>query len=504
MQSTRAEDVRIRGRARPAEVIAVALALAERDGQDERDRRRLDREIGPGPAPRDGLAIVRHWLALAPQPATRARIDRARAALRTVRVLLFALGVAFGWSAAAALLQVEVHAGRVNIVLCVGLLVVVPALLLLAAIAGALWAARPSSAGGGGGWRGPTIARGVRALLPATVREDMEVLIGRLGANERRYARARQALLFAWSQTIGLAFAVGALMATAGFIVFTDLAFGWSTTLDVEAESIHAVVSRFAAPWAALWPEAVPSLDLVETTRHFRVAPNAPHVHFIDPLAYGDWWPFLVMSLVVYALLPRALAALVAERRLGVECARSIAEAPGLDRLVERLLAPPIETRATAEEGEVGRAAVGLVEEVDGPAWLEAETAGGFAIAWAEAIDDAGWSALAGDAASFRLRDAGGRRPLSADAERIAEVAAGAGRVAVCVRAYEPPMLEILDFLADLREAIGRERRLAVLLLGGSASDREAWRRKLTTLGDPGLVCAAMRTPESTQGEGAS
>ncbi|MCR9093907.1 MAG: DUF2868 domain-containing protein [bacterium] len=494
MQPSDGERVRVRGRARPAELVGVALALAERDALDERDRRRLDREIGGDATPADGLAIVRHWLANAPGPSTRARIERVGSALSMARWILFAVGLALGWSAAAALLRIEVHEGRVNIVLFVGLLVLLPGLLLLMAVAAAAWANRGSSAGGGGGWRALTLGRGVRALLPQSVRDDVEVLVGRLSAQDRRYARARRALLFAWSQTMGLAFAGGALLATLGHVVFTDLAFGWSTTLDVEAARVHALVAGFAAPWAGLWPEAAPTLDLVETTRYFRVAPDVPHVHFIDPIAYGAWWPFLVMSLVAYAIVPRALAAGFAERRLGTECASAIAETPGVDRLIERLLAPPVDTRALEEEGETGHAAAGRLDCVDSSAWIAAAEDDSFAIAWAESVDDAGWARLAGSEAPFRLRDAGGRRSLAEDAERIAEIAGAAGRVAICVRAYEPPMLEFLDFLTDLRAAVGGDRALAVFLIGGGPGDHDAWRRKLSTLGDPGLVCAEVRS----------
>ncbi|MEM9173849.1 MAG: DUF2868 domain-containing protein [Myxococcota bacterium] len=494
MESSGGQRAHVRGRARPAELIGIALALAERDALEERDRRRLDREIGPGPSPGDGLAIVRHWLAHAPGPSTRERIARVASALTTARGILLAAGLVFGWSTAAALLQIEVRAGRINIVLCLGLLILLPGVLLLAAIGAACWANRPASAGGGGGWRGVTLTRAVRAILPQRVRDDVDVLIGRLSARERHVARARRSLLFAWSQAVGLAFAVGAIGAVVGHVVFTDLAFGWSTTLDVEAARVHSVVAGFAAPWSSLWPEAVPTPDLVETTRHFRVSIDPSRSTAIDPLAYGAWWPFLLMALVVYAFLPRVVATLFAERRLGLECANAIAATPGLDRLIERLLAPPVDTRAPEQEGEIGHAAPGLAHDVDAHAWLAAAEEGAFAVAWAEAVDDAAWAALSDASPRFRLRDAGGRRRLAEDAERIAEIASASGRVAVCVRAFEPPMLEFLDFLAELRAAIGGERGLAVFLLDGSAEDEDAWRRKLTTLADPGLVCGSLST----------
>lgn len=48
-------------------------------------------------------------------------------------------------------------------------------------------------------------------------------------------------------------------------------------------------------------------------------------------------------------------------------------------------------------------------------------------------------------------------------------------------------MLEVLDFLTDLRDGIGPKRKLAVALLEGDAADHEAWQRKLFTLGGSGV-----------------
>lgn len=500
--------VRLVGRARPDELVAVGLALAERDALPERDRRRLDREIGSRAVEAgrgDGLAVLRAWLEAAPSPALRARIDRVRRALALAAWLWLGVGVFVGWSTAAALLQIEVHAGRINVVLCLGLLVVAPLLLGLIGVVAWLVSNRDvgrfdaAPASGPGGVRGWLFGRGTRALLPATLRDDLEVLLGRVAATDRRVGRARRALVFGWSQRFGLAFSSGALLATLTLVVFTDLAFGWSTTLDVDAASVHRLTRAWAAPWAWLWPEAAPSFDLVETTRHFRVASNEPHVHFIDPIRYGGWWPFLVASILVYGVLPRGLLLAWASWRTGEECGRAVALTPGVDRLLERLTTPLVESRAVEAEGEIGRAASVGVPSVGLAEWLGANGEGELlAIAWAESLTDhALIDRLGPDAGSVRVRDAGGRRSLEEDAQRIEEARAASGPVLLCVRAYEPPVLEVLDFLVALRAAIGEERRLAVWLSGGRAAERDAWLRKLATLGDPGLVGVADAPPEA-------
>ena len=72
------------------------------------------------------------------------------------------------------------------------------------------------------------------------------------------------------------------------------------------------------------------------------------------------------------------------------------------------------------------------------------------------------------------------------------------------MRAYEPPVLDVLDFLTDLRSAVGAGRAIAVFLLDGSSADHDAWRRKLTALGDARLVCAEVRSPSPGRGPGGS
>ena len=246
---------------------------------------------------------------------------------------------------------------------------------------------------------------------------------------------------------------------------------------------MHRVVAAFAKPWAAIWPAAAPTLDLVETSRYFRVSPDVPHVHFIDPVAYGAWWPFLLMSLVGYALVPRAIVTLQAERRRGRECAGAIAETPGLDRLIERLLAPPVETRAPENEAEIGPcpgssrvvAPSGAPPGRDRSRWRGRSDRGrGLG---RDRGAEAFVCATRGAAQSRRGRgaDRGDRR-------------VGRTRCRAGVRAAGP---RVLDFLTDLRPR-GAGRAIAVFLLDGSSADHDAWRRKLSRWGSR-LVCAPLR-----------
>ncbi len=105
-------------------------------------------------------------------------------------------------------------------------------------------------------------------------------------------------------QQVSLVFASGMLVAFVLYLLVTDLAFGWSSTLDISAVSLHKLTTILALPWQGLWPEAVPELALVEQSRYFRSAPTV----IVAPAELGQWWRFLFMCMIVYVWLPRLVS----------------------------------------------------------------------------------------------------------------------------------------------------------------------------------------------------
>jgi hypothetical protein len=89
-----------------------------------------------------------------------------------------------------------------------------------------------------------------------------------------------------------------------------------------------------------------------------------------------------------------------------------------------------------------------------------------------------------------------GEGALEVDDGIVREVALGdaASPVVVVVKAWEPPVLEFLDFLRDLRAGIGTPRVVAVVPVGldeaglpaaPEPAHAEQWRRALQRVGDP-------------------
>jgi hypothetical protein len=442
------------------------------------------------------MELLRTWLRVAPTEPLRARIESLRASLSRVLWLLVASGLFFGWATASALLSIKIHEGRINILVAIVFLVVVPFCLFVAGFLGWLWSLRPSGTGVTRSLtellRGIGFGRLALRLLPLSVRRDVEVVIGRFTAHGRLYGRVERGQLLLWSQAMGTAFGIGALVATLAFVVFTDLAFGWSTTLDVSASAVYRWVRFIAAPWAAIWPAANPSLELVEATRFFRVALEN-RVHVVDPIVYGGWWPFLVMSILSYAVLPRALMMGAVFLWVSRETGHAIGLTPGVDRLLDRLTTPIVQAQALSRETEIGTSSNELALEVEMAGWLAVHAGGEPAVVrWAELSGEETLKAAIGIEAA-RFFDAGGRCSVEADAAVAGELAGGTGGIIFCVRGYEPPVLDVLDFLRAIRDRVGMERPLLVVLFGASDGDVRIWRRKLSGLGDPGLMVAPAR-----------
>ena len=135
------------------------------------------------------------------------------------------------------------------------------------------------------------------------------------------------------TQRFALVFSLAALATLLAYVVLQDIAFGWATTLRITPAGLHAFVEAIALPWRWLWPAALPGHELVQASQFYRLAPT----EIDDPAALGGWWPFLVMSWLVYAVLPRYLLLMLCRRRWGVACHGALIGHPDYRRTLARL-----------------------------------------------------------------------------------------------------------------------------------------------------------------------
>jgi hypothetical protein len=88
------------------------------------------------------------------------------------------------------------------------------------------------------------------------------------------------------------------------------------------------------------------------------------------------------------------------------------------------------------------------------------------------------------------------QRVLHAAAEALRDRSSTPRVLLMLVKAWEPPMLEVVDFLCALRRALGEGERIVVLPIAMSPEALASpvyqqqcniWQRKLATMGDPWL-----------------
>ncbi len=443
--------------------------------------------------------LAKAWLDEAREGVSDLPGDRVAHGLEVAGWILVALGLLLGASTAKALLafdgKVPVNVLWFIFVLCVGQI----ALLLLMVAFVARGSKKRSST------RTSVLHRPIAALASRFFGDK-----GREFRSQLVALRARRGLLvdierwtlFAVAQRFGLAFNLAALVVAFATIAFSSLTFSWSTTLDVDASTVHAAVRAIALPWFWL-PSAIPSAEVVAASQWVRmpgafVGANAN----VSRLA-EQWWSFLIAGVLVWGFLPRLAALLFGVVRARLAITRQGFDHVGYQRLFDRLL--PVDAAWHGPKpGDVvgpapgGRAVTGrLAASVGAPTWT---------LLWgsiARQRDVVQKELEARFAAEVRGLYAVGGADLAADSRACADLtAAKATRVVLVASAGQQPTTDVLDLVRSVRAAIGFAKPIVVLLVDvapqGGVSDaeeeeRQQWSRSLGALEDAHVYVAARR-----------
>jgi hypothetical protein len=482
-----------------SDLVDLNAALQSDSSTDLESRKQRDRGIGQSlQDQRDRPPRQLHgWLSRVRIPGWERDGHAAARLYHLLCVVLVFAGLAAGWGLARAALY---YTGDrpINIFNAIGLLVLPQILMLL------FWvlAAVP--------WKLPLfgslqsslrllnpgqLARRLAGLLPAPGRAGLEVVWA--PDNALVMAPAARWLLSFWSQLFSVWFNIGVLAALVYLVSFSDLAFAWSTTLTLDTATFHRWLSILAWPWHAVLPGAVPGPELVEISRYYRLQEGAPGTGGAAPgtaALLGGWWPFLVAAILCYGLLPRLVTLLIAWLRFRHHLGRALPRLPGAAELLARMNSPLVSTAARC-------AATAAATPPPGDGSAPAPAPAGTrctVIDWSAGVGgseelralEPGLRALGVEPLSFA--DAGGARSTAQDTALIASLCAAPGEgVAVTTKAWEPPLLEFVDFLRNVRARCDRRQPIIVVLWGGregvTGRDRETWGAMLRQLQDPDL-----------------
>ena len=488
-------------------LVDLSVQLRSDEDRSRQELRKRDREIG-----RELADLKRHprqqldaWLTRVCDPQLASTGQRVQRTHRLVLTLLVAGGLITG-AVAAGIVFFYDGSHPVNVihalVVFVGAQAVLLALLGLTLIPQSVMRIIPGAVAVQDGVSLLSPGRFVHLvtrLMPSSTRARVSGILGAGRSHVTIHGREQKWAVIHSSQVFAVAFYVGVLLRAMYLVAFSDLAFSWSTTLNVDPEEFHGVTSALARPWVAWFPAADPSSDLIERSRYFRLE-GTQEAAAVEAAVLGGWWPFLIACIAGYGLAPRLGLLALSVWRLHAAMARTLLHLPGVPALLDRLNAELIETGAESPESPSSPATMQQRGDTAHPS-AALETAC-VVIDWAEVglSEDAigQWTLTMTRRRPLALFDAGGRRTPAGDAEIIAAVAGtDAGHpIWILVRSWEPPLAEFVEFVDALRQRVGQEREIQVIPIGIVVSDEPTaaepqhlgqWQRRLAQVGDPWL-----------------
>ncbi len=496
-----------------ADIAALAYALRQDEQRPARElaerERRLAGEIAEDT--NDRVATALGWLSIIERDdaAVRALHQRATSAIRITDVLIAVAAILVGWTATLAAFYFD-GSGRVNAIAVLAVLVLVPSLMLVPFFVANLPAQVVRRLPGAGAFG--VIVRGLSpgrlgTWLWRTLARDrtdsLELATARAEARQRLYAGVQTWAFLRWSQWFALCFQLTAVAASLVLVVFTDLAFGWSTTLTsgdpvVDAQRVHRVTTAMAAPWSWLAPTAQPSLTLIQESRFFRAASEP--ISSLQAARLGGWWAFVVLTIAVYGVVPRLLTFAFASGRLRAAARAAVMTSPEFSAVLRRLHRFRVETVGPVpEQGESDPGKSAAFESASRKVGANVRAV----INWSAV--PVSTDVLESTFPAVPQFTAGGGASVADDEALVGRLGgndqARRGDVVILVKGWEPPLMEFIDFVQGLRRAIeSTGAEIIVLPVGLDHTDRlgpatptqlSVWRNKLDRVGDPSLRVAA-------------
>lgn len=302
-----------------------------------------------------------------------------------------------------------------------------------------------------------------RRLIMHSIERFADVRWQYASGQQNRISQVAGALSQRMLQGFAVCFYLASIAVGLLWIIFSDLAFGWSSTLEVQAETIHSWTTVLSLPWAIWLPDAVPSAFLIEQSQFFRIADSPYAVHVL-----ARWWPFVVLSLFFWGLVPRMILWWIAGRTLNRAVRRYLLDHPLVTALLDRLTPASLvyTTDARPQDADVNSTVV----QAD-----RSNAESGLAISWNGAAEAA---------SILQVYSGEGLAAHTAQLQALPH-----RRLEIWVKSWEPPVLEFIDLLHEARSLTPEGTVIVVIpkpLHNECAEqDLEVWQRALARLGDP-------------------
>jgi hypothetical protein len=314
--------------------------------------------------------------------------------------------------------------------------------------------------------------------------------------------------VFILLQVLTIGFNFGVLGATLLKVISSDIAFGWQSTLQVTEQFVFTLVKTIALPWSWFVPEdiAYPSLVHIKGSQ-MTLKEGIYHLVTIDLVS---WWPFLCFAVLFYGLLPRIALLFVGLGSLRLNMTRLQFKRVACKQLLQRMTTSQVSSQAPIPDHSKQPTPLGLPQlEESAEYWSVSK----------EDPDCLHNTAVAlipnelYEQCSLSTLQALMQKRLGVDVREILQTgevhqnelvmlgqleerkkSSKVDNVVILQEAWQPPILEFLLFLKQLRSRLGADVPLFVALVGKPRSDTiftsikiedlEIWRLKIRAMGE--------------------
>ncbi len=274
------------------------------------------------------------------------------------------------------------------------------------------------------------------------------------------------------SQQFGIALSLAALLTLLVRVSFSDLAFGWSTTLDIHYSSLAPWIQAISWPWSAWFPEAVPSNSLIEQSRFYRLENGLSE---LSAQTLTGWWKFIAMCILVYGIGLRLFAAWVASINYKLAVENMLMQHSEVNALLDRFSCPdnlhesvPV-VKANNTSLNVSDSNISSADLVI--RWNSAELVGSSQLE--KVIELTPDDTVQLDSDVFKDFDLNSIK-----------------KIHIITKSWEPPLLEFHDLILVLREKFGAMVSISIQPIAArehslESVDVEIWRHSIEKLQDP-------------------
>ncbi len=285
-------------------------------------------------------------------------------------------------------------------------------------------------------------------------------------------------LIIKRSQMLSLMFSVGLLVALLGMVITKDIAFAWSTTLQVSPQEFHTLLHTLAFAWRDIFPWAVPSVELIEQSQYFRLGEKLDMQMIQNASKLGEWWKFLAFATLFYAIVLRFGMWILSIFGFNKALKRSFLSLEGVSTLLREMNEPIITTFETEGKRSFIPTGSHYMQEVD-----DLDSSYDKALGWAMSDEELRVLNDSMKVITPMVFDVGGTNSLEEDSEIISKCQ---GEVLFYVKSWEPPTMDFVDFLEGLVKVVDK----VILAPVGTVEDAylpkdkelEIWGRKLQIL----------------------